>query len=426
MLNGPAENTAPFTLFASLLRSSALRAAAALGLSGLALACGNLMLARALPAVELARFALLFSIVQIGISIGPIGADVILARGRFAPTAKLHGQILLTSAATAAILVSISARMYSLPADLLATILLSIVAGSIKTLAVAHFRSLQRFGTALMLTVTTNAAVFLASTITVLAHWSSALLPAATMAVSLALTAVVAWRAVANAEPDDGATVPYTWSERWSAVNFVSASMILASLDRLVTPRLLGLPQLATFTVLATIAGSPFQMLQLGVGYTLLPALRGASDTKRRRQVFANEALAIGATCLAAVIAVWWLTPFILTRVLAGRYEIAWPLLLAAVAVGFLKVIASLVAAVVNALGSAHELLRLSVIGWLSVAVGLFGGGFGARWGLAGLVFGVGSGWLFRVVATAWLAAPHLRATSPAPSSAAVNGRSEG
>jgi O-antigen/teichoic acid export membrane protein len=412
MLNGSAENTASSTLIGSLLRSSALRAAAALGLSGLALACGNLMLARALPTVELARFALLFSIVQIGISIGPIGADVILARGKFAPTAKLHGQILLTSAATAALMVLISARIYSLRADLLAAIFLSIVAGGVKTLAVAHYRSLQRFGVALMLTVTTNAALLLASTITVFAHWSSALLPAATMAISLAVTAVLAWRAVANVEPDDGATVPYTWSERWAAVSFISAGMILATLDRLVTPRLLGLPELATLSVLVTIAGSPFQMLQLGVGYTLLPVLRGAPDQKRRRQVFGNEALVIGATCLAAAIAVWWLTPFILMRVLAGRYEIAWPLLLAAIAVGFLKVIASLVAAVVNALGSASELQRLSVAGWLSVAVALFGGALGAHWGLAGLVFGVGSGWLFRVVATTWLAAPHLRATS--------------
>jgi hypothetical protein len=100
--------------------------------------------------------------------------------------------------------------------------------------------------------------------------------------------------------------------------------------------------------------------------------------------------------------------------VLAGRYEIARPLLLAAIAVGFLKVLASLVAAVVNALGSANELLRLSVTGWLSVAVALLGAAFGAHWGLAGLVLGVGSGWLFRVVTTAWLAAPHLRATSAA------------
>jgi hypothetical protein len=260
--------------------------------------------------------------------------------------------------------------MYSLRTDLLGAIFVSIVAGSVKTLAVTHYRSLQRFGTARMLTASTNAALLLASTFTVFAHWNSAMLPAATMSISFVATA------------------------------------------------LLGLPQLATFSVVATIAGSPFQMLQQGVGYTLLSALRNASDQKRRRQVFLHEALVIGATCIAAAIAVWWLTPFILLRVLLGRYEIAWPLLLAAIAVGFLKVIAALVAAVVNALGSASELLRLSVTGWVSIAVALLGAGLGAHWGLTGMVFGVGSGWLFRVVATAWLAAPHLRATSPIRSSA--------
>ena len=55
----------------SLWRSSALRAAAVLGVSGVALACSNLMLARVLPTGELARFAFFFAIVQIGIKIGP-------------------------------------------------------------------------------------------------------------------------------------------------------------------------------------------------------------------------------------------------------------------------------------------------------------------------------------------------------------------
>ena len=63
-------------LLHSLLRSKSLQATAALGASGLALACGNLILARVLPEDEFARFALIFSIVMIGISLGPIGADV--------------------------------------------------------------------------------------------------------------------------------------------------------------------------------------------------------------------------------------------------------------------------------------------------------------------------------------------------------------
>src|SRR5471032_1193149 len=85
-------------LIRSFWASSALRAAAALGLSGLALACGNLMLARVLPTGEFARFALFFAIAQIGTNTGPFGADVIMTRRHFEPGPKLHRQVLYSSA----------------------------------------------------------------------------------------------------------------------------------------------------------------------------------------------------------------------------------------------------------------------------------------------------------------------------------------
>jgi hypothetical protein len=129
--------------------------------------------------------------------------------------------------------------------------------------------------------------------------------------------------------------------------------------------------------------------------------------------LFAHEALVVGGTCLAASIAVYAATPFILVWVLPGRYNISRPLLLAAIGVGTLKVLASLVAATVNALGSSAELARLSVIGWISIAVALLGAVVGARWGLTGVVYGVGLGWAFRAIVISLLAIPHLRTPNP-------------
>ena len=398
----------PLSALRSLLRSNALRASAALGVSGLALAGGNLLLARILPSAEFALFALLFSLVMIGISIGPVGADVILARRKFDPDAKLHAQVLYTSAAAAVLVVAVSALMYPLRAQLLTALFVSIVAGGVKTVAVAHHRSHERFGSALLLTVSTNASVLVASIIAYFAHASSALLPAVAMSISLCLTAVVGWRAVGKNRVSTAATTGYSWQEGWSAVSFSSAGMILGALERLVTPQLLGLGQLAIFSVLATIAGSPFQMLQLGVGYTLLPALRNAPDAARRRRAFKHEALVVAVTCLAAAIAVVGTTPLILKWALAGRYQIGWPLMLAAITAGILKVIASLLSAVINALGSRAELVKLSVAGWVSIAVALVGSAVGARWGLTGLVFGVAMGWTYRAVTIGYLAMPHL------------------
>jgi len=61
---------------------------------------------------------------------------------------------------------------------------------------------------------------------------------------------------------------------------------------------------LATFAVLATVAGSPFSMLYQAVGYTLVPRLRNAPDANQRRRVLAVESGVIAGTCLVAGVAV--------------------------------------------------------------------------------------------------------------------------
>ena len=47
---------------------------------------------------------------------------------------------------------------------------------------------------------------------------------------------------------------------------------------------------LATFGVLAAIAGSLFRVLSMGVGYTLVPRLRAAGSVLERRRLVAHEA----------------------------------------------------------------------------------------------------------------------------------------
>jgi hypothetical protein len=96
-------------------------------------------------------------------------------------------------------------------------------------------------------------------------------------------------------------------SEAWSAVSFIGAGMILSSLERLIALGLLALSVLATFSLLATIAGSPFQMLHQGIGYTLVPGLRNAANRAVRRRVLAHEGLVAVATCIAAALVVWCL-----------------------------------------------------------------------------------------------------------------------
>jgi hypothetical protein len=114
------------------------------------------------------------------------------------------------------------------------------------------------------------------------------------------------------------------------------------------------------------------------------------------------------ASCVAAALVVWWLTPFIFHTVLADRYVISGALVLAVVCLGCVKVLGSIAAAAVNALGSGADLARMSVAGWLAIGVAAVGAWLGSRWGLGGLVYGVGMGWLVRAVVVGRLAVRHL------------------
>jgi hypothetical protein len=178
----------PTKLIRSLWTSAALRAAAALGISGVALACANRMLARVLPTGEFARFTLFFAIAQIGMDIGPFGADVIMTRRHLEPGPKLHRQV-CSSAIVAVVLVILSKFLYPLSNALLAMMFATIAACGVKVVATSHYRSVQRFGAALLLTMSTNAALLVASSVAFVMHADSALVPAGTMAASVGITA---------------------------------------------------------------------------------------------------------------------------------------------------------------------------------------------------------------------------------------------
>jgi O-antigen/teichoic acid export membrane protein len=400
-------------LLRSAWNSIALRGAAALGLSGVALAVSNLILARMLPAAEFAQFALLYSIAQVGINIGPIGADVVVARRLVTPGARLYRQARLTSLGVAIVLLCVSAVLYPLSPLLLATAVVSIMGGGLEHTGLAYYRSRDRIGFSLMLSAFANVSLLLASLLALGFGVTSALLPACAMMLAWTATATISWRGIRVDRPDWAKnTQPFPWAIGWAAASFIGAGILLTSLERLVIPWFLGMGELATFAVLATVAGSPFSMLYQAVGYTLVPRLRNATDAQQRWRVLTRESAVIAGTCLLIAAMVLSLMPVMLKWVLAGRYAIGTPLLVAAIGVGLLKVISALAAAAVNAVGSAADMQRMGVVGGVSIGVAVAGAGLGAHWGLTGLVYGVACGWLLRALAVSVLAIPGLAGKS--------------
>jgi O-antigen/teichoic acid export membrane protein len=208
---------------------------------------------------------------------------------------------------------------------------------------------------------------------------------------------------------------PIGWREALALVGVQGAWILLIQLERLVIPSLLPLADLATFAVLAAVVGSPFRMLEMGVGHTLMPRLRAAGSALERRRILAREGLIVGGVVAAAGALVWLLTPPVVRLFVGDKYVLGPGLVAAALAAGVVKVGAAFCKSVVAALGSTREIACLPWLSWTSVGVGLASAVLLARFGLIGAVCGVGLGWLGHGLAAAALARRPLR-TGPSRS----------
>jgi hypothetical protein len=287
--------------------------------------------------------------------------------------------------------------------------LCAIIAGGCNLVTVGHYQSRQRYTLSLLLSASSSLSLLTAGVVSAIFRPTTAFVPAAVFAACVWVSPSIGWwSAFRDRAHLDYPDPPFPWGEGLAAVGTIGAGMVLASIERLVIPRSLGLPELATFSVLTTLAGSPFQMLNQGVGFALLPSLRGAQHAADRRRVLEHELVVVVGACALSGLIVWAVTPIVLHQVLVGRYTLPASLILAAIAVGALKPLGAVAVAAVNAVGSARDLAVLGGIAWVACATGFLGAWLGVRWGLVGLVYGVGVGWLLRAAASGWLAARSL------------------
>jgi hypothetical protein len=114
------------------------------------------------------------------------------------------------------------------------------------------------------------------------------------------------------------------------------------------------------------------------------------------------------ALILFVSVAILYLAPLIVQRFLPERYELSGALQVAGIAIGVLKVLGGIGKATATAVCTERGLMQLNLLLWLSVLVSVAGAILGAAWGLTGLIYGVGLGWLLRIYFCSYLARPLL------------------
>jgi O-antigen/teichoic acid export membrane protein len=396
-----------------LQKSMAIRTAAGFGLGGIGYALGNLLLARALPPTEFGVFTLFLALVQIGAPLAPVGLEGQINRrpGR----AVSLGRPLLTSIVVAAGTAIVASALYGMSAAWIAALIVAVTAGGASHVASAVFQSRLRFGAALTLSQGLAVVLLAMGMVAVVVRGAEPRLLAALVAAYYVTSAGVGWRILTRDEPA-GPAEDHSLLEGLSLLGITAAALLLMQLERLLIPRLLTLEHLATFAVVATLVGSPFRMLQMGAGYTLLPRLSAAASREERGHLVRREAIAVGLMASAGASVLLLAAPWIAEWLLAGKYELSTALMLAALASGAVKLADRLATTIVWALGSPRQLALLNGVSWTCAGVGVAGGWLGARWGLIGLMYGVTLAWVCRGAVAAGLAAKQLRgAPLPGP-----------
>ena len=390
--------------------SPTIRSAGVYGAAGAGFAVANLILARALPPAEYAWLTLVVALVNVGYALAPAGLDGIVNRRHLEAGPPLLLRVLLATTATGAAFALVGAVGYQTSSSLTAMIFVSTAVGGALMVAAAKFQSEQRFGPSLALLQSPNLVLLLAALVTVAVGVREAWLALLIMTLGWFPPAIWGWRVLfreRHAKPERA--VEFSWKEALSFAGVQATGLLLIQLERLVLPHVLPLRDLATYGVLGAIAGSLFRVLQMSVGYTLLPRLRGAKDVRQRRRLVAKEARLVGAIVLAGSVAIWVITPAVERWFLGGKYHLAGSLVLAAVVSGVAKVFNAFTRATASALATTRELSAVNLLGWVSLAVGLVAAIVGARWGLAGVIYGVALGWLMRSLSAFYVVARHLR-----------------
>jgi len=393
-----------------LLASPAFYVAAMYGATGIGSASANLLLARFLTITDFALVTLLMALLNVSLPLATAGMNGVVNRRILDLGPRMLRRVLITSAVAAGLAVGAGRIIYALDALSLLVLFPCVVAGGATFLAAAQFQSVQRFTLSIFLNQLSNYLFLIAALAMVFFAIYRPWFPLLIILMGYVATAAWAWSKFCKKTLRRGRSAQdFPWREALFYAGIQAAGLLLFSMERLLVPKLLTLDDLATFGVLSAVALAPFRILELAVGYTLLPRLRATTDVAARRTLLAHEAGTVAATVLVASLVVWYLGPPIAALFVGQKYELTPVLLLAAIVAGSIRVASSLPRASATALCSTRELGYLAVLMWLSVGCALAGAVVGARWGLVGIIYGVAFGWGCRGVAAACVAARHLR-----------------
>ena len=388
--------------FKSAVRSDNVLTAAIFAASGLAFSASNILFARLLTVDDYAIVALVIAIIAMSSGIGLFGADGIVNRHDVRPDIRILVRIFCTSSLTALASSVAAVGLYGISVRVALLMGVAIVAQAAIYFASAYLRSRHEIRSSLF-TFNFSNYIFLVVAIAVGVYGRrGTVVPIALITAGLVVCAVWSVGKVSRRYASVGSSYRYSWREALVFISLTGSTLVLIQLERIVTPKLLTLHDLAILGVLLAIVGPPFRLLQLSLGYALLPKLRQAGSATEKHSLIVREIAVALALLVPCWILTWYLVPILVELFFGAKYALTGEVILAVIVAGTIKALSGIAASSVTGMGSAKSLEVMAVAAWIAVAAAVGGAYIGAAFGLAGVVYGVSLGWLVTIV-TAWV-----------------------
>ena len=396
-----------------MINSPTVRSAVAYGLSGLGFSAGNLLLARSLPPAEYGQIALFLALIHFAIPIAPLGLDMLIIRNRTRPEKKELLKVLASGLLLGLAGGGLAAAFYGMSTAVALTIALCVAFGGANWVAAATYQSRQRLAPSLLLTQNQNFLLLAIGLALLFGAPPAGATVVAVITLGFLVSAMLGWARLPG--PVDGRRpLAMPSRESMALVGVAAADMLLTQLDRLLIPLLLSMHDLAVYAVLAATIVAPFRVLQLAAAFAVAPKISAAANATQRKQVLLAEARYILPIVLLSAAAVWWLAPPVISLFVGDKYEITASLMLAGIAAGIAKVASSFTSAAVAAVAPPEILARMTGISWIAVPAAIAIAALLAEYGVAGVVYGVAAGWMFKALAATALLPRSLRNTPDA------------
>jgi O-antigen/teichoic acid export membrane protein len=274
----------------------------------------------------------------------------------------------------------------------------------------AFLQARREFGPSLCLLLAHNWMLVVAVPVTLMWGERSVLPVALTLMCAYATTSTVGWvhawrrRELVTVAP----SAAELSREALAVTGLQLGECMLHQLDRLLIPKLLSTGELGRYSVMATVAGSPFHMLQAGAGYTLQPRLRAAESRAAVLSLLRREALVLATIVAMAVLAVLVIAPWLVPLLFPDRYTYSPELISAILILGAIKVWHRFAAACAAAIGSVRQIAWLNALTWASAACAVLFATLAASHGVVAVVEGLIVGWLMLALVASAIAASAL------------------